>query len=155
MTTTAPRQTCELATLARHPLVYRHKFGLQNHDRRDTLATDLRLTCDVCDRLATDLRPGRDRLELLMSLDKSLHEIKNSGVTCDRFTSVPNDIRGTRVNYDRPAETCDQRRIQLRVGSLASEIDNFHDRFWCLKRSWSLSISMAIRSELLRVSRGN
>ena len=29
---------------------------------------------------------------------------------------------------DQPAKTCDQRRIQLRVGSLASEIDKFHDR---------------------------
>ena len=26
------------------------------------------------------------------------------------------------------AKTCDQKRIQLRVGSLASEIDKFHDR---------------------------
>ena len=35
--------------------------------------------------------------------------------------------------YDWPAKTCDQRRIQLQVGSLASEIDKFHDRFWRLK----------------------
>ena len=30
--------------------------------------------------------------------------------------------------YDQPAKTCDQRKIELRVGSLASEIDKFHDR---------------------------
>ena len=30
--------------------------------------------------------------------------------------------------YGQPAKTCDQRRNQLRVGSLASEIDKFHGR---------------------------
>ena len=86
----------------------------------------------LCDRLATDLRPGRDRLELPVSLGTSLHEIKFQ-VTYDRLTTMPNDIRGSRVNHDQPAKTCDQRRIQLWVGSLASEIDKFHDRFWRLK----------------------
>ena len=85
------------------------------------------------DRLATDPRAGRDRLELPARVGKSLHEIKISRVTCDRFTIVPNDIRGHRVIYDRPAKNCDQRRIQLRVGWLASEIDKFRDRFWRLK----------------------
>ena len=65
-----------------------------------------------------------------MSFSKSLYEIKIARMTCDRFTIVPNDIRGHRVIYDRPAKTCDHRRIQLRVGSLASEIDKFHDRFY-------------------------
>ena len=73
-------------------------------------------------------------LELPVWLGKSLHETKISRVTCDRFTIVPNDIRGYRVIYDRPAKTCDQRRIQLRIRSLANEIDNFHDRFLTVKR---------------------
>ena len=80
--------------------------------------------------LATDPRPGRDRLELPVWLGKSLPEVKISRVTCERFTTVVNDIRCHRVIYDQPAKTCGQRRIQLRVGSLASEIDMFHDRFW-------------------------
>ena len=87
----------------------------------------------LCDRLAINPRPGRDRLELPVWIGKSLHEIKISRVTCDRFTIVPNDIRGHRVIYDRPAKTCDQRRTQLRVGSLASEIYKFHDRFLTVK----------------------
>ena len=86
-----------------------------------------------CDRIATDLRPGRDRLEWPVLLGKDLHEIKISSVTCDRFTTVMNHIRGNRVNHDQPTKTCDQRRIQLRVGSLASAIDKFQDRFWRLK----------------------
>ena len=61
----------------------------------------------LCDRLATNLRPGLDRLELPVRLGKSLHEIKLSRVTCHRFTNVPNDLRGHRVNYDQPAKTCD------------------------------------------------
>ena len=85
------------------------------------------------DLLATDPQLGRDRLELPIWLGKSLYEIKISRVTCDRFTIVPNDIRGHRVIYDQPAKIYDQRRIQLRVGSLASAIDRFHDRFWRLK----------------------
>ena len=67
----------------------------------------LRPTSDwplLCDRLTTDPRPGRDRIELLVWLGKSFHEIKMSRVTCDRFTIVPNDIRGRRVIYDRPAK---------------------------------------------------
>ena len=87
----------------------------------------------LCDRLATDLGPGCDRLELPVSLGTSLHEIKISRVTCDRLTTMPNDIWGSRVNHDQPAKTFDQRRIQLRVGSLASEIDKFHDRFLTVK----------------------
>ena len=46
---------------------------------------------------------------------------------------MPSGIRGHRVNYDQPKKTCDQSRSQLRVGSLASEIDKFHNRFWRLK----------------------
>ena len=46
----------------------------------------------LCDRLATDPRLGRDRLELPVWLGKSLHEIKISRMTCDRFTIVPSDI---------------------------------------------------------------
>ena len=82
----------------------------------------------LCDRLSADPWPRRDRLELPVWLGKSLHQIKISRVTCDRFTTVPNDIRGHRVIYYQPAKTCDKRRIQLRVGSLASEIDKFHVR---------------------------
>ena len=37
------------------------------------------------------------------------------------------------MTYDQPAKTCDQGRIQLRVGSLASVIDKFHDRFFTVK----------------------
>ena len=55
------------------------------------------------DRLATDLRPGRDRLKLPVWLDNCLHEIKISRVTCDRFKTVSNDILGHKVNL-RP--TC-------------------------------------------------
>ena len=68
-----------------------------------------------------------------MSLSKILHEIKISRVTCDRLTTVPSDILGHLVNYDQPEKTCDRSRSQLRVGSLANEIDKFHDRFRRLK----------------------
>ena len=69
-------------------------------------------------------------------------------MTYDWFTTLLDDIRGHRMNYDQPAKTCDQRRIHLRVESLPSEIDIFHDRFWQLKvvvelvdlTSWYLSI---------------
>ena len=37
------------------------------------------------------------------------------------------------MNYDQPAKTCNQRRIQLRVGSLANEIGKLHERFRRLK----------------------
>ena len=59
----------------------------------------------LCDRLATNPRTGPDRLQLPVWLGKSLHEIKISRVSCDRFTIVPHDIRGHRVIYDlrRPA----------------------------------------------------
>ena len=87
----------------------------------------------LSDRLATDLRPGRDRLQLLVSSGTRLREIKISRVTCNRLTTLLNDIRGSRLNHDQPAKTCDQRRIQLRVGSLASEIDKFHGRFFTVK----------------------
>ena len=102
-------------------------------DHSDTLATDLRLTCDalrpISDRPTTWAQPP----QVTCVTRQNLHEIKISRVTCDRFTTVPNDIRGNRVTYDQPTKTCDLRRIQLRVGSLASEIDKFHDRFWWLK----------------------
>ena len=84
----------------------------------------------LCNRLASNLRPRRDRIELHVWLGRSLHEIKLSRVTCDWLMT---DIRGYRVNYDQPTKTCGQRRIQLRVGSVASEIDKFHDRFRRLK----------------------
>ena len=51
---------------------------------------------------------------------------------------VPNDTIGHRVIYDQPAKTCDQRRIQLRVELLASEIGKFHDHFWWLKAAVEL-----------------
>ena len=87
----------------------------------------------LCDRLSTDPWPGFDHLELPVWLSKSVYEIKISRVTCEWFTIVPNDMQGHGVIYDWPAKTCDQRRIQLRVGSLTSEIDKFHDSFWQLK----------------------
>ena len=46
---------------------------------------------------------------------------------------MPNDIQSYQVINDQPAKTCNQRSIELRVRSLASEIDKFHDRFWLLK----------------------
>ena len=86
----------------------------------------LRLTSDwsviLCEWLATDPRPGCYRLELPVWLGKSLPEIKISRVTCEWFTIVPNVIRCHLLIYDQHTKTCDQRRIKLRVGSLASEI---------------------------------
>ena len=87
----------------------------------------------LCDRLLTNLWPGHNRPELPVWLGKSLHEIKFSWVNYDWFMTVPNDIRGHQVNRYQPAKTCDQRRIQLRVGSLTSEIDKFQDRFLTVK----------------------
>ena len=115
----------------------RHKLGPQNHNHRTTAVIHLRPTSDwpviLCDQLATDLWLRRDRFELPVGLGKSLHDIKISRVTCDRFTIVLNAIPGHRVINQQPGKTCDQRRIQLRVGSLASEVNKFHDRFWWLK----------------------
>ena len=134
---TYDRTTIDLATLARHSQVYRHILKPQNQNHGPTAVIHLRPTPDwlvmLCDRLATNPRPRHDRLELLIWLSKNVHQIKNSRMSCDRFTIVPNNIRGHRVIYDQPAKTCDQRRTQLAVGSLASEIDKFHDRFWRLK----------------------
>ena len=100
-------------------------------DRRDTLATDLRLTSYalrlISDRPTTGSRPPR---VTCVTRQKFAWDKKKSRVTCDRFMTVPNGTRGHRVNYDQPAKTCDQTRIELRVGSLASEIDKFHERFW-------------------------
>ena len=87
----------------------------------------------LCDHLSTDPWPGLDHLELPVWLSKSVHEIKISRVTCEWFTIVLNDMQSHGVIYDWLAKTCDQRRIQLRVGSLTSEIDKFHDSFWQLK----------------------
>ena len=56
-----------------------------------------------CDWLATKLRLGPDRLELPVWLGKILHEVKNSRVTCDLFTTVPDDIRRHRANCDQLA----------------------------------------------------
>ena len=70
-------------------------------------------------------------------------------MTCDRFTTVPNDIRGHRVIYNQPAKTRDQRRIQLRVGSFASEIDKYHDRLplWAsLKKLTMVKILHIVRA---------
>ena len=98
-------------------------------DRHDTLATDLRLTCDalrsISDRPTTWARPPR---VTCVTRPKFAWDKKNSIVTCNWFTAVPNYIRGNRVYYDQPAKTCGQKRILQRVGSLASEIDKFHDR---------------------------
>ena len=119
----------------------RKSIGINSGPRMTTTAQSLWIHLQpspdwpvmLCDRLATDPRPGCDRLKLPVCLGKSLHEIKISRVTCDRFMIMPNGIGGHRVIYDWPAKTCDQRRIQLRVGSLASEIDKFHNRFWQFK----------------------
>ena len=76
-----------------------------------------------CDRLAIDLWPGRDRLELPVSLGKSVHEIKNLRVTGDRFTTVPNDIRGNWVNYDlqrlatKGGSSCKLGHLQVKLTS--------------------------------------
>ena len=75
---------------AGHSYVYQHKLGPQNHNRGGpTAMMHLWPNSDwpvmLCERLATDPRPGRDRFELPVWLDKSLHEI--SRVTCDRFTT--------------------------------------------------------------------
>ena len=95
-------------------------------------ATDLRLTCDA-------LRPISDR----PTTWARLHWI--TCVTQQKFAwdkIFKSDLRPNydrvewhthRVNYDQPAKTCDQRGIQLRVGSLASEINKFHDRFLTVK----------------------
>ena len=114
-----------------------HKLRPKNHDISPTAVIHLRPTSDwpvmFYDWLATDIWPGRDRLELPVSLGKSLHEMEISRVTCDRFTTAPNNIRGNWVTYNQSAKTCDQGRIQLQVGSFASEINKFHDRFRRLK----------------------
>ena len=52
----------------------------------------------LCDRLATDPRPGRDRLELPVWLGKSLHEIEDLRPIYDRgewHTRPPSDLRPT------------------------------------------------------------
>ena len=53
----APRQTCELPTLARHSLVYLYKLGPQNRNHGLIAMIHLRPTSDwpvmLCDRLAT------------------------------------------------------------------------------------------------------
>ena len=103
-------------------------------NRNDTLVTDLRLSCDVLrpisDRPTAWARPPR----VTCVTRQNLLEIKkNSRVTCDRFTTVPKDIRGHQMDYDQPAKTCDQRRIQLRIGSLAIETYKLHDRFLTVK----------------------
>ena len=96
--------TTELPTLAHRSYVYWHKLGPKNHSHGPTAVIHLWPNSDwpvmLCDQLATDLWPGRDRLELPVWLGKYLHEIKISRVICDRFTMVLNDIWGHRVNYD-------------------------------------------------------
>ena len=134
---TFDRTTTELrARHPRTPFVSRTVYtrGPQPQSRpdcHDTLATEWLVM--LCDRLANNLPHGRDLLQIPVSLGKSLHEIKISRLTYNWFTTMPNDIRSHRVNYDQPAKTGDQRRIHLRVESLASEIDICHDRFWQLK----------------------
>ena len=112
----------------RDRLASSHKLGPQNHNQDTTAMIHLRPTSDwqvmLRDWLANDLRPGRDRLKLSMSLGKSWHQIKNRKLTRDRFTTA----QGHRVKYDQPTKTCDK-RIRLWVGSLANEINKFHDRF--------------------------
>ena len=58
----------------------------------------------ICGRSATDIRPGRDCLEISVWLGKRLHEIKIQRVTSDRFTTEPNDIRSNQVFYGQPAK---------------------------------------------------
>ena len=81
-----------------------YKLGPQNHTHGPIAVMHLRPTSDwpvmLCDRLATDPRPRRDRLELPVWLRKSLHEIKISWVTCDR---PPADLRPT-CEEPRPKE---------------------------------------------------
>ena len=84
-----------------------------------------------CNRLAINLPPVRDRLELPVWLGKSLHGRKK----------IKSDLRPI---YDRAERhtwitTNPQRLVNKgvsrrchRVGSLPSEIDKFHDRFWLL-----------------------
>ena len=114
-------QTCELVTLARHSLDYRHKFGLQNHSHGPTAMIHLRPTSDwavmFCDRLATDLLHGHDRLELPVWLGKSLLEIKK------KFKSDLRPIYNRAERHTRPSNglrpTC--KDFQLRIESLAIE----------------------------------
>ena len=124
-------------TSSRPSRAIRKSIGINPGPRTTTTA---RPPCYTCVRtpthmwcFATDLRPRRGRLVFSVSLGRRLHEMTISRVTCDRFTTVLDDIRDNRVNYDQPTKTWDQRRIQLRVESLACEIDKFHDRFWRLK----------------------
>ena len=122
-------------------------------DRRDTLSTDLRLTCNalrpISDRPTTWARPPRVTCLARQKFAWDKHFKSDLRSIYDRVewhTRPPSDLR----------PTCDQRRIQLRVGSLASEIDKFHDRFWRLKAIvCSLSISVASKPQLLRVFRSN
>ena len=105
--------------------------GPQNHNHGANALIHLRPTSDwpvmLCDRLATNLRLGRDRLELPMWLGKKLHEIKNSRVTCDRFTTVANDIRGHRMNYEQPAtkggSSCELCHSQVKFTSSTTVFD--------------------------------
>ena len=117
--------------------IHQRNLGPEIHNHSPTAMIHLWPTSDwpvmLYDELTTDPRPGHDRLEWPVWLGKILHEINISRVTCDRFTILPNDIQGHQIIYDQHAKTWDQRRIQQQVGSLASEIDNFHDHFWQLK----------------------
>ena len=110
----------------------RKSIGISSDPRTTTtarpLVTDLRLTCDA-------LRPISDR---------PMAWAQPPRVTCVTRQKFAWDKNfNLRPIYDRaewhmrPSSelrpTCDPRRIQLRVGSLASEMDKFHDRFWRLK----------------------
>ena len=100
-------------------------------DRRDTLATDLRLTSDT-------LRPISDRPTTwarITFVTRQMFAWKKNQEWLATDLRPCRTTRGNRVNYDQPTKTCDQGRIQLRVGSLASEIDKFHGRFWRLKNN--------------------
>ena len=81
--------------------------GPLNHSHGPTaLATDLRLSCDVLrpisNRSTTWGRPPR---VTCVTRQKFAWDKENSRVTCDRFTTVPKDIRGHQMDYYPPART--------------------------------------------------
>ena len=100
----------------------KHAISDFNYQKKMTF-----MTCDALQPISD--RPSSDGRELPVWLGKSLHEIKISRVTCDQFTTVANEIRGHRVNYDQPAN----KGGLGASGSLASEIVKFHDRIVTVK----------------------
>ena len=113
-------------------------IGINSGPRTKTMARPLWYTCDWpptdlwC--FATDWRPTHDLGTTALSF------LSDSSKVCMRWKYqewLATDLRSCRMTYEAiewfTTKTCDQRGIQLRVGSLTSEIDKFHDRFWQLK----------------------